>query len=278
VQPITGRHGLLVAIAAAAVMATGCATGSAREVLIAETSKGTVFLQRIPDRSFQAAHPIKLEAGLMARVLRGVHVQDLRSPVQTTGSTRPKSTRAFSDDEIEFLAPLIASALAQAGWDQRVGFRLVRTPVPASSPPVSLAETAAGTLYAYGRSLHVTLITTGTERREVLFFPEAARRPDTYLRTGLLGEEPHLTVAVNYELLGKLPSAMLEGTGEEPPLASKSPRQPTDTTAKEAVPARDAELEALKAELRSLRERIAQQEAQIQSLKGEKQKPKKSGK
>jgi hypothetical protein len=229
------HYDLLSAIAVLVVIVSGCGTTSPRPVLLDDPLHGMVFLERMPDRSFQAAHPLKQEVGLIARVLRGVYLQ-------------PKLRRAFTDEQVDVLAPVIARALGQAEWDQRVGFRL--------------PDGTAGTVYAYGRSLHVTLVPSGREPQELLFFPEAARRPEAYRETGLVGEEPRLAVVINYDLLGKLPDSMVA-----PPGKTDAP------TTVSKVKDKDAELEALKAELQSLREQVKQQEAQIQSLKDGKPKP-----
>lgn len=311
-----GRRGSLPTVMTFLAVALGCGTGPDLHRMIRETPQGAVFLERIPDHSFQAAHPIKLEPSLIARVLRGVYVQEKSAP-QSVFTPQPKPVRAFSDEDVEFLTPLIVTALAEAAWGQRVGFRVVHDPAdPASNPSLARTEVTAGILFAYGLSLHVTLShyrhplerpdmvsgpnrrlsgTGGMERREVLFLPEAARRPNSY-RQSALGEGHLMTLAINYELLGKLPSSML-GPGStlasQPPVSDaaakpiEAEKVPAQTGAepgavkavgKDAPVPKDMELEALKSELQSLRERIAEQEAQLQSLKGEKPKPKKSKK
>ncbi|HSL05354.1 MAG TPA: hypothetical protein VK901_17640 [Nitrospiraceae bacterium] len=57
---------------------SACATGPDLDLTIHESDRGTVYVERIPDRSFQAAHPITLSADTMARVLRGVAVKEDR--------------------------------------------------------------------------------------------------------------------------------------------------------------------------------------------------------
>jgi hypothetical protein len=234
----------LIAVMVAGLV-SGCEAGP-RQTLLEESSKGTVFLERVPDRSFQAAHPLKIGLEAAARVLRGVYVKG-------PGDATP--VPLLSDEEIDFVAPRLAGAMLQASSNQRVGFRL--------------PDGRGATLYAYGRSLHLTVITAGSEQ-EILFFPEAARRPDSYRETGLLGEEPRLSVVVNYELLAKLPASMLAPMAEgqqADQLAAPGGATPR------AKSVGHGELEALKAELRVLRERIARQEAEIQALKDGKQKP-----
>lgn len=224
-------------------LVSGCEAGP-RQTLLEESPKGTVFLERVPDRSFQAAHPLKIDIEVAGRVLRGVYVREPGAPTWV---------RLLSDEEIAFAAPRLADALLRASANQRVGFRL--------------PSGRGATLYGYGRSLHLAVDPAGSEQ-EVLFFPEAARRPESYRETGILGEEPRLSVVVNYELLGKLPASMLAPAAEG--AQPGKPAGPGPTPRAERVGTE--ELEALKAELQSLRERIAGQEVEIQGLKDGKQK------
>jgi hypothetical protein len=266
----------------------------------------------------QAAHPITLSPGIIARVLRGVHIRDNRSTLQALFAAQPNLVRAFSDEDANFLAPLISTALAQAAPDQQVGFRIVQTGLPSysqkagaalgsSEPPLSLSpkETTAGTLYAHGRSLHLSLTLyrqrprrpdtigganryypdpTGLDRGDVTFIPEAARRPDTYRQPGFLGQPLVTTLVIDYELLARLPEAQpeaLAGTGEGAQPSSQAagtatkPAEPKPATAddlqsmKELVIKKDMELEGLKEEMHSLRRQLEQQ-PESQKPKGKK--------
>ena len=56
--------------------------------------------------------------------------------------------RAFKDEDIQFLAPLLVEGLARAASDQQVGFRVVQP---------GMLESTRGSLYAYGQSLYLTV-------------------------------------------------------------------------------------------------------------------------
>ena len=56
----------------------------------------------------------------------------------------PEAVRAFRDETVEYLAPLLVEGLTRAASDQQVGFRVVQAKAP--------AESTNGSLYAYGRS------------------------------------------------------------------------------------------------------------------------------
>jgi hypothetical protein len=210
---------------------SGCATGPDVDEMIKDSPRGSVYLERIADRSFQAAHPIKLDVLTIARILRGVHVRDDHSTLQTFFSGKPDALRAFSDEEVTFLTPLIAEGLRRAAPDQQVGFRIAQIGIPghahntgggvgSSEPPLTLhpRESTTGVIHAYGRSLYLTLTEyrlraepantinmanrrlpddTGLINHTVLFVPEAAKRPDSYLDA----RSTDKTLVIDYELL-----------------------------------------------------------------------------
>src|SRR5438093_11583300 len=169
----------------ACTVTTGCAsmTGS-----IHQSARGSVYLEEVPDWSFQAAHPISIDPITLADVFRGVQIQERKSTFRTTSDVEPKAVRAFSDDEVEFLAPLLATALSKADPAELVGFRLVQ---PSSAGTAS----TAGILYVHGPYLYLSLTqyrshffgkssrplpgSNGLTRRAVSFVPEPALRPDS---------------------------------------------------------------------------------------------------
>ena len=84
------------------------------DVTIHESERGAVYVERIPDRSFHAAHPITLSADTMARVLRGVVVTDSRWLLAKLVAGKPEALRAFRDEDVEYLAPLLVEGLTRA--------------------------------------------------------------------------------------------------------------------------------------------------------------------
>jgi len=293
-------------IAAVAFVVSACASTPEFDVMIQEAPKGAVYLERIPDRSFQAAHPIKLDQELIARVLRGVVVKDEKSTLQVTFSHSSKivGVQAFSDDDIAFLAPLIAQALTQAAPDQQVGFRVLNiapasysqregAAVGSSEPPLQLhpQETTSGKVLAHGRSLHLTLTQyrhrpqqadtiglanrrlpdpSGLNQREVTFVPEAARRPDTSGQWMILGSPPEATFVIDYELLAKLPESETPHLPtaiqvESPPATpSSAPVKTSDQTGTS-----DRELQRIKEDMNKKNVEIEALQKEMESIRRE---------
>jgi hypothetical protein len=275
-----------VLLAGIALALSACATGPDRDLTIHESERGGVYVERIPDRSFQAAHPITLSADTMARVLRGVVVKEDPGLLGRLVAGKSEAVRAFRDEDVEFLAPLLAEGLTRAAADQQVGFRVVQVDAPISSkssgPAFCLSsvrfpgvcaseitqESTGGSLYAYGQSLYFTL--TGyrhrTDRAEsenpanrpvynstrlanhtVHFIPESAKRPDSYRNA----HSTDATLVIDYNLLATMPAAPdMRPTAAQPPTPAKG--EPTQ---------RDTDLDALRKEMEDIKKKLAEQEA-----------------
>jgi hypothetical protein len=206
---------------------SACAMGPELDVTIRESDQGSVYVERIPDRSFQAAHPVTLSTDTMARVLRGVVVQENRGLLGNMIIGRPEAVRAFRDEDIQFLAPLLAEGLTRAASDQQVGFRVIQP---------GMSEMTKGSLYAYGRSLFLTvpwmipLSRDGAGARAlpptVLFLPESAKRPDTSRDA----RSTEMTLVIDYGLLASLRTdsgAALPGQTTAPVPATPTIQSPT---------------------------------------------------
>ena len=168
----------------------GCATGRQIDETIAKTAKGSVALERIPDLRFQAAHPITLNRGIIVRSLGGVQIIEQKDALQSLVAGKSTAFPAFSEDDLAFLAPLIADGLAKAAPDQQVGFRVLQRGAPvysqrtgagvgSSEPPLALSpeEFTSGHIFAYGRSLYLSL----SEVRRRPESPETINMPNRRL-------------------------------------------------------------------------------------------------
>ena len=259
----------LTACLSAALLYSACSTGPEVDVKIDESPHGAVYLKRISDGSLQAAHPIKIDSATIALLLSGILIRE-QQPSPKTPSAGSEARPVFSGSEVGYLAPLISEGLRRAASDQQVGFTIGQANKPAS-PPTSAV------LYAYGRSLYVTLTqyhsreeaetlgkmaksmmadTTGLTNRTLSFVPEAAKRPDTYLAAQSTGK----TLVIDYTLLDRFPAARSVRTSAPP---APAPPPPPSANAEKAEPVNnDSEIEALRKELKEIKKQLAEQQAE----------------
>lgn len=238
-----------------------CASTTLLDVTIKETDLGAVYLERSTDRTILAAHPISIQPGMLAEILRGITVQEESGLLGRLVGGKSESVRVFNEDEVEYFAPLLTEGLTKAASDQRIGFRL---------GPRTSAATHRGTVYAYGRSLYVTLPWLSLASRHgaggralsktILFSPESARRPDSYRR----GADSEYMVIIDYEALAVQPRSP-SPVPAAPAALSAAPVQPdqggpaTDTqlrTLQEQMQQKNAEVEGLKKELQDIRRQL----------------------
>jgi hypothetical protein len=234
----------LVQACLSAVLVVAAAACSSESRKTDASAQGTVYLEQISDPSFQAAHPINIDASVIALALNGIL---LHNETQAAGETSTPR-QAFAGSEVAYLAPLISETLRRAESRQQVRFNV---------------GGITGVVYAYGRSLYITLIEyrsgsgtvgeTGMAGRSLAFAPEAAKRPDSYLDP----RSSPATVAIDYELLAKLPPASVPSAAAMP---SSAP--PQGASAGKAEAGRDAEIETLRKELQEIKKQLAEQQAE----------------
>src|SRR6267143_2459891 len=239
----------LVLLTGITLALSACATRPELDITIHESERGAVYVERIADRSFQAAHPITLSADTMARVLRGVVIKENLGLLGILVARKPEAVRVFRDEDVEYLAPLLVEGLTRAASDQQVGFRVVQTGAP--------AESTKGSLYAYGRSLYLTLpwvnavyqVRAGGPARShtIHFIPESAIRPDSYRNA----HSTDATLVIDYDLLATMPaSSDMQPTDAQTPMPAKG--EPTQ---------RDTDLDEVRKELQDIKKKLAEQEA-----------------
>ena len=193
----------LISILLALLCLVGTACSTTGKIIL-DDPRGTVSLQTMSDQSIQATHPITLEPTLLAKILRGIEIQDQEHGLQKYLAGPSSSVPVFSDDQIRFLAPLLAEGLRTAAPDQFIEYRVRRT-YEGSMLESSTTETTTGSVYAYGKLLYVILsqyrysptrtnLTTagdmayrsrppdssGLLNRIVLFIPSDAQRSDAF--------------------------------------------------------------------------------------------------
>ncbi|HJS65831.1 MAG TPA: hypothetical protein VJ760_00665 [Nitrospiraceae bacterium] len=245
---------------------SACAMGPELDVTIHESDRGAVYVERIPDRSFRAAHPITLSVDTMARLLRGVAVKEDRGLLGNIVIGRPEAVRAFRDEDIQFLAPLLVEGLARVALDQQVGFRIVQP---------GMSESRKGSLYAYGRSLYLTVPWLIPLSRNdaggpalpptILFTPESAKRPDAYRDA----RSTEMTLVIDYGLLASLPNESGTPPPDQAPTGASSistgqtsaPAPAVHTIPSSTQPS-EREWNDMKKELQDFKRQLAEQEAE----------------
>ena len=263
-----------------------CGTTGQTGTILFDDSHGTVSLQTMSDQSIQATHPITLEPALLAQILTGMTVQDQEHGIQKLFGGSPSPVPVFSDDQIRFLAPLLAEGLRTAAPNQTIEYR-VQTTHEGSLLESSITETTAGSLFAYGRSLYLTLSqyryaparanlnvndtayrmirpdSSGLRNRILLFSPSSAQRSDTF-NPQVGGKSTDRFLAVDYQLLQQAPPAAAT-TGQTAPQigTSPTPGSQVGTSPSEAqthsTEALAQEVETLRKELQSVQKQLGNQ-------------------
>ncbi|MBH0192188.1 MAG: hypothetical protein HP492_10650 [Nitrospira sp.] len=155
------------ALVSLSLLATGCSTlyGWSN---VHKSARGSVYIKDVADWSFEANHPAVVDQATLLIAVKGVVADDATKSSPKMPASGSKPMRVFSDEDAEFLAPLLAQGLSQAKPEQIVGFTV-------SPSAGSGAEPAAGTLYVSRGSLHLT-INPGNNRRISGFMPSGVAR------------------------------------------------------------------------------------------------------
>jgi len=203
------------------IAGTACSTGAPTGKILFEDPRGSVSLQTIYDRSIQANHPINLEPALLAQLLTGIelhdegagehHVKGIQSLILGKDATYP----LFLEDQVQFLAPLLAEGLRKATPNESVEFRVVTTHEGSNRFQSSSTETTAGSLYAYGRQLYVIL----SQYRYNPMLANLAKNEASHR-----SEDPLDYSGLKYRTLRFTPKAALRADSPDPPTVEK----PTD--------------------------------------------------
>jgi len=181
-----------IGLAALGLIATGCANGSK----IAQSSKGSVYLDEVPDWSFEASHPAVIDQITMAKVLRGLYTDSTQGGSSQLSAGGGKPMRIFSDEDVDFLTPLLTHALSKAKPEQLVSFRT-------SSSAGSGSDPAAGTIYLVKGALHVTI----AQGRPVTgFMPEGVARIEQAPAYAAAGGKGSMAAVIDYQALAIAPA------------------------------------------------------------------------
>jgi len=264
-----------VAICGLAVigLVTGGCAGSSK---IAKSNKGSVYVEEVSDWSFEASHPAVIDHATLAKVIKGLY-----SDPMSAGGGRPM--RMFSDEDADFLVPLLAQGLAKARPEQIVGFRV-------SSSAGSGSEPTTGSIYVHHGEIHVAI----AQARDISFTPANLARMEqapSYAASGIGGAT---AVVIDYHALAKapmpaaLPVAKAAPKEAPAPTAVSQPMAPqakaqfvanpaasefqspmVDSTdkVKETIAKKDSEINMLRKESEWMKRELRERDEEIKALK-----------
>jgi hypothetical protein len=181
----------LVGVAACALVIGGCAGGTK----LAHNTKGSVYLEEVTDWSFEASHPAVIDQLTITKIVKGLYSNDGMTGSSEMSAGGSKPMRIFSDEDAEFLSPLLAQGLSKAKPEQLVGFRV-------SSSAGSGSEPTTGSIYVQKGSLYLTI---GKGAKPTGFMPESAARTEpapAYAAGGALGA---MVMIIDYHTMAKEP-------------------------------------------------------------------------
>jgi hypothetical protein len=219
----------LLLLALICVASAACGTTAPTGQILFEDARGSVSLKTISDPLIQASHPINLEPALLAQLLAGLQIQDKgigpHRRIVEGFAGQPSTYPLFSEDQVQFLAPLIAEGLRTATANQSIEYHVVTTREGSNRFQSPTKETTAGSIYAHDRQLYVILSQfrynpmrtnldfgdipyrsqepldySGLRYRKLWFTPKAALRADSP-DPPTMGKSTVRFVAVDYQLL-----------------------------------------------------------------------------
>ncbi|NWF73421.1 MAG: hypothetical protein HXY51_10340 [Nitrospirae bacterium] len=181
----------LIGVAACALVISGCAGGTK----LTSTAKGGVYLEEVSDFSFEASHPAVIDQATISKIVKGMYRNDRMNESSRMSVGGSKPMRIFSDEDAEFLSPLLAQGLAKAKPEQLVWFRV-------SSSAGSGSEPTTGSLYVLDGSLYLTI---GKGTKPTDFMPETAAHTEPAPAYAADGALDAVTMVIDYHALATAP-------------------------------------------------------------------------
>jgi hypothetical protein len=254
----------LFGIAACALVISGCAGGTK----LAHNAKGSVYLEEVTDWSFEASHPAVIDQLTITKIVKGLYSNDGMSGSSRMSAGGSKPMRIFSDEDAEFLSPLLAQGLSKAKPEQLVGFRV-------SSSAGSGSEPTTGSLYVQNGSIYLTI---GKGAKPTGFLPESAARTEPAPAFAAGGALDAMTMIIDYHALAKapipvsMPMPMAKTTPIEAPTTPAVPMTAVAPAKAQAVSSRAGEDELLAQNLNDVRvakEALVKKDSEIKMLRKE---------
>jgi hypothetical protein len=253
------------------VLVSGCSSTSK----LAQSGKGSVYLEEIMDWSFEASHPAVIDQVTITKIIKGVYTAEDQNGSSRMSAAGSKPMRVFSDEDAEFLAPLLAQGLMKAKPEQLVGFRV-------SSSAGSGSEPTAGSMYVHQGAVHLT-ISKGP--KATAFIPEFAARSEQAPPYAAGGKSGAVALVIDYLALGKAPmpaalstpkaNVSQTSTGKIPAgaaFAAAEGEGPVEmqvqlNRAKDMLSKKDSEISVLRKETDWMKRELRERDEEIKALK-----------
>lgn len=280
-------------------VAVGCSATTASVQQRTGQPQASVRLEEVADWEFEASHPSSLEIETLRDLLRAVVISDAPTDLSNLPVDGSKPMTVFSDEDVQYLAPLLAQALSQAQPEYVVAFRL-------SSSAGSGVEPTAGTLYVHNDRLYLTITEhqgtlqkvestwfgSGRPARVVSIAPASAGRIEQAVPATVQGKQQLKSLAIDYRLFAKkadpgpaqakdafassvtptqvmpAPAMAAAHSGERP--VNFRPSMPAPAEEKIAAnvpPVGDARMSETLQELQDARDAMARKDAKINALR-----------
>jgi len=252
----------LFGIAACALLISGCASGTN----LAQNPNNSVYLEEVSDWSFEASHPAVIDQLTITKIVKGLYANNSITGSSGMSAGGSKPMRIFSDEDVEFLSPLLSQGLSKAKPEQLVGFRI-------SSSAGSGSEPTTGSLYVLKESIYLT-VRKGTE--PIGFMPESAARTEPAPAYATNGEPGAMTMIIDYHAMAKAPMPASVPMAKAPSVLPTAPiaaaAQPSAQAVSDSMvqEAGDGELTAQRlTEIKIARAALAKKDTEISMLRKE---------
>ncbi len=181
----------LLGIAALALVGSGCSSGPE----LTHNANGNVYIEEVDDWTFDASHPAVIDQQTITKIIMGLYSNDdvKGSSRMSAGGSKPM--RIFSDEDAEFLSPLLTQGLSKAKPEELVWFRV-------SSSAGSGSEPTTGSIYVQKGSIYLTI---GKGAKPTGFMPESAARIEPAPAYVAGGASDAMTMIINYRAMAKMP-------------------------------------------------------------------------
>ncbi|SLM49352.1 conserved protein of unknown function [Nitrospira japonica] len=242
-----------VALAVMALVAVGCSSTSK----IAQSPKGSVHLEEVSDWSFDASHPAVIDQATMMKIVKGLYSDESENGSSRMSAGGSKPMRSFSDEDAEFLTPLLVQGLSKAKPEQIVAFRV-------SSSAGSGIEPTTGSLYVQKGSVYFTI---AKGAKATGFAPESVAHVEsapTYAAGGAAGV---IAMVIDYHALAKAPAGSLPVA--KPQAKSQATASVASAAGAEQATAQMAAEPVGMDELQQTKEALAKKDVEISMLRKE---------